>query len=270
VEELYRDATPIEEHHIGRRLVFVKRDDLYGVPPAPPLGKLRGLRRLLRHEYSAGVRLVGCWDTHVSKLGQGVAAECNSLGHMRCIVAFSAKAADPVPIQFTQAATLGAELLRLKPNHVDICFAQARKAVSARGGVMLPFGLESSDAVDAIADEAAQVPREYTERGTVVLCCGSGVTVSGLIRGLRGHPRRFVGISSGRSVERIARCIRRFVGGVPTNLDLIPAELPYAAVPDATCPFPAHPNYDLKSWVYLERNISKYQPGPILFWNIGS
>jgi 1-aminocyclopropane-1-carboxylate deaminase/D-cysteine desulfhydrase-like pyridoxal-dependent ACC family enzyme len=270
VTKLYFETTPVEEHQIGRRLVFVKRDDLYGVPPAPPLGKLRGLRRLIQREYDRGVRLVGCWDTHFSKLGQGVAAECNSLDGMRAIVAFSSRTDRPIPQQFTVAEALGAELLYIKPNHVDICFAQTRKIVTGRGGVMLPFGLESSEAVEAIADEAARVPVRYSQHGTVVLCCGSGVTVSGLIRGLRGLPRRFVGISSGRSIEKIRRCVSRFVAAVPPNLELIPAEMPYGSAPHTTCPFPTHPNYDLKSWWYLERNVARFTPGPILFWNIGA
>jgi 1-aminocyclopropane-1-carboxylate deaminase/D-cysteine desulfhydrase-like pyridoxal-dependent ACC family enzyme len=267
---LYRDVTPLEEHQVEERTVLVKRDDLYGIPPAPPLGKLRGLRRILRRAYDGGGRLVGCWDTQVSTLGLGVAAECRNYDGLRCVVAFSAKRDERLPPQFAAAHALGAELLRLTPNHVDICFAQTRKQVTGRNGIMLPFGLECQDSVDAVADEARRIPVHCSDGGTIVVCCGSGVTVSGLIRGLRGRPRRIIGVSSGRSIQRIARCVKRYVEDIPSSLELVPASMPYASAPETTCPFPAHPNYDLKAWQHLKERIATFSSGPILFWNIGA
>ena len=45
----------------------------------------------------------------------------------------------PVILLTGKSGQIGAELLRLAPNHVDICFAQARKQVTARCGMMLPY-----------------------------------------------------------------------------------------------------------------------------------
>jgi 1-aminocyclopropane-1-carboxylate deaminase/D-cysteine desulfhydrase-like pyridoxal-dependent ACC family enzyme len=266
---LYREHTPIEEHGLSGRRVFVKRDDLYGVPPAPPLAKLRGLRRVLQREYDRGTRLVGCWDTRVSKLGQGVAAACRGYPGMRCLLAFPARSGEDPPPQLVDARALGAALLPLRPNHIDICVGQARREVTARGGVMLPFGLECQEAVDAVAEEALRTPEECTVSGTLVVCCGSGVTLSGLLKALGAGPARVVGISSGRSIERIARCVRRYVRELPATLQLVPASMPYGAVGSAACPFPAHGNYDLKAWQHLQEHIQDY-PDPILFWNIGA
>ena len=53
---LFREHTPIETHCIRGSVVFGKRDDLFGIDPAPPLAKLRGLRLVLNEAYAGGVR----------------------------------------------------------------------------------------------------------------------------------------------------------------------------------------------------------------------
>lgn len=265
----FREDTPIEEHRVGRRRVFVKRDDLYGLPPAPPLAKLRGLKRVLDREYDRGTRLVGCWDTRVSKLGLGVAVAATAYPGMTCVLAFPTRTGEDAPAHLREARALGAELLPLRPNHVDISVGQARRQVTSRGGVMLPFGLECQEAVDAIAAEASRTGSRYTRNGTLFVCCGSGVTLSGLLIGLPEKPARIVGMSSGRSIRRIQTCIRRYVGDVPRGLELMAAQVPYGSRASAACPFPSHPHYDLKVWEYLSQHADRY-PDPLLFWNIGA
>src|SRR5258708_1566538 len=151
---LFRKHTPVERHRLGRHAVYVKREDLYGRPPAPPLGKLRGLRIVLENAYRQGVRLAGCWDTRVSRPGAGL------------------------------AAALGGELVPVPAGRLNISHAAGRRAIEQRGGWMLPFGLECPEAVAAVAHEAATVPAAFYEGGTVIVCCGSGVTLAGLLRGL--------------------------------------------------------------------------------------
>src|SRR5271170_6829744 len=85
---LFRNDTPIDRYRLARRWVYVKRDDLYAAPPAPPLAKLRGAMSLLTRLYSEGIRLVGCWDTRISALGQGIAACCATFPGMKVIVAY--------------------------------------------------------------------------------------------------------------------------------------------------------------------------------------
>jgi len=267
MKALYREHTPIEEVVVRGVTVFVKRDDLFGRAPAPPLGKLRGMRIVLRDLYESDVRLVGCWDTRVSKLGEGLAAACREFPNMRTIVSYPTRMGTPLPGAVSRAAALGATIRPLRGNHVAICFAQAKRKVEALGGVMLPFGLECQEAVTGVAKEAARIPAELCA-GTVVLCCGSGVTLAGLVTGLKQLPRRFIGISSGRSLAKINACIQRYVAKPPGCVELVEALMPYDSVSIITCPFPAHPNYDLKAWQYLHDNIRRMKP-PILFWNIG-
>lgn len=262
-------STPIETHCLSQRCVLVKRDDLCSSPPAPPLGKLRGLQPILERLVAAGHKTIGCWDTRVSKLGIGLAAFARQFSGVKAIVCYPHLQNGTVPETIKMADSLGAEIVGMRGNHVSICFAQASKTVEGKGGVMLPFGLECEESVNAIAAEAATVPRGMLRNGTVVVSCGSAVTLSGLIKGLYPKPRRIIGISSGRSVSKLRQCLHRFIGNVPDNVTLVPASIPYNDVPNQTCPFPTHANYDLKAWHYLAENINSIA-SPVLFWNIGA
>lgn len=262
-------STPIEVHKVAGRSVFVKRDDLCCDPPAPPLGKLRGLDAIVSSLTANGHRTIGCWDTRVSKLGVGLAAAMRDVRGGRAVFCYPQLKNGPVPETVLLAEALGADIVSMRGNHVSICYAQARKIVEARGGVMLPFGLECAAAVGAVAGEAQSVPARHLANGTVVLSCGSGVTLSGLLRGLRPQPHRVIGISAGRSLAKLRGCVLRYVGEIPRHLVLVPAAVPYDFTCTDCCPFPAHPNYDRKAWRYLSDNIKMLKP-PVLFWNIGA
>lgn len=262
-------STPIEEYRWNRRRIFVKRDDLCCVPPAPPLGKLRGLDRLARRYVAEGAKTIGCWDTRVSKLGQGIAAVARRFEGVNTIVCYPRLKNGPVPDSIKKAEELGAEIVSMRGNHVSICFAQASKIVAERGGVMIPFGMECPESVAAIAAEAHSVPSAVLDKGTVVLSCGSAVTLSGVLQGFDPMPRQVIGVSSGRSLAKLRQCIRRYLGGVPANVTLVPAIMPYDSAPAQECPFPTHPHYDLKAWKFLVDNLRSLTP-PVLFWNIGA
>jgi hypothetical protein len=230
---------------------------------------LRGLRRVIDRLSAQGIFVFGCWDTHFSKLGQGVAALCAARAGLKAIVSYPISNKRGRPPAIVEAERLGAMLLPIPSNHISICYAMARNRIEALGGYMLPFGLECGEAVDAIADAAATVDEVVYANGTVVLSCGSGVTLAGLINGLRARPEKLIGISSGRSLPAIIACLRRHCAQLPSNLELHPAILPYAHELNYPCPFPSHPNYDLKAWQYLEQNLPKLSD-PVLFWNIGA
>jgi hypothetical protein len=89
------------------------------------------------------------------------------------------------------------------------------------------------------------------------------------LRGFSARPHRIVGVSSGRSLDNIRRCVRRYVPEIPKYLDLREAEMPYKTASSYPCPFPSNPYYDLKAWKYLAENRAQFR-GPLLFWNIGA
>jgi 1-aminocyclopropane-1-carboxylate deaminase/D-cysteine desulfhydrase-like pyridoxal-dependent ACC family enzyme len=268
-QNLVLSQTPIEEHLVGRRKVYVKRDDLCCLPPAPPLGKLRGLELVMQRLVAAGQKTIACWDTRFSKLGVGLAAVARQFDGVQAIVCYPQLKNGEVPETIRQSARLGAEIVPMRGNHVSICLAQATRLVNLRHGIMLPFGLDCVESVNAIAAEAHFIPAALLRRATVVLSCGSGVTLAGLLRGLVRMPRQLVGVSSGRSVSKLQQCIRKYVDPIPANVTLVPANMRYDYTPRQHCPFPAHPNYDLKAWKYLVDN-SKSLQSPLLFWNIGA
>ena len=264
---LFRTNTPIERHLLGRSLVFVKREDLYGIAPAPPLGKLRGLRIVLKKVRAKQVHVVGCWDTRYSYLGLGVAAVCAEMKDLQAILGYPVRKGIAEPLWVSRSRDLGAEILRVRGNHPMICHAQTRTVVTDRGGVMLPFGLDCEESVQEVAREAAQISHSLSS-GTVVLSCGSGVSLAGILRGLPFRPARVIGISSGRSVSRIRRCVEKYVGQIPDYVEILPPLMPYDECPAVEAPFPCHPNYDLKAWAYLMKQIRRLEK-PILFWNVG-
>jgi 1-aminocyclopropane-1-carboxylate deaminase/D-cysteine desulfhydrase-like pyridoxal-dependent ACC family enzyme len=266
---LFREETPIESYEINGRTVYVKREDLFGIFPAPPLAKLRGIRALLRRLRAENVRFVGCWDTRVSKLGQGVAAVCALFPGMRCLVSYPTKRGESTPEAITVAKALGAEILPVPGNRINICYGKVRRVVESRGGVMLPFGLECPEAVDAVRQVAQQTPREYLGGGTLVLSCGSGVTLAGLLLGLPVFPARIVALSAGRSLIKLTQCLRRHGAVTPRIVEFHEAQVPYARKLNDPCPFPTHPNYDLKAWKFLTEHVDQYSD-PVLFWNIGA
>lgn len=266
---MFCEHTPIEVHYITGRPVFVKRDDLFGRWPAPPLGKLRGLRLLLEKAHASGVRLVGCWDTRVSKLGQGLAACSTAFPGMKCIISYPIKKGEELPISIQKAGELGAEIYPVRGSRITICYSHVRQYVNDRGGIMLPFGLECPEAIEGVRQEASRTPPELIKDGTLVVCCGSGVTLAGLLSGLPVLPRKIIGKSSGRSLNNILACLRRYVNSIPQCLELHEATMPYSMALSFPCPFPAHPNYDLKAWKFLLNNLHRYSE-PILFWNIGA
>lgn len=265
--DLFLEHTPIEPYRVGDSVIYVKRDDMYGRPPAPPLAKLRGLRLLLAKLHAGGTRLVGCWDTRISKLGLGLAAAVRAFEDMRCVVSYPTKKGVNEPAHVTEAARLGAEIYPVPGGRINVSFSKARRHVESMGGVMLPFGLECREAVDGVREEAARTPAELLQ-GTLVSCCGSGVTLAGLISGLPILPRRIVGISSGRSVANIMACLKRYAAP-PPGLEIHEAQTSYSAAESFPCPFPSHPNYDLKAWKFLVTNRHAF-PEPLLFWNIGA
>jgi 1-aminocyclopropane-1-carboxylate deaminase/D-cysteine desulfhydrase-like pyridoxal-dependent ACC family enzyme len=264
----FNEHTPIETYRVRGRNVFVKRDDLFAAPPLPPLGKLRGLQIVLEDLVRNGARCVGCWDTRISKLTQGVAVLGALYESLRTIVSYPARDGEPLPEPIRVAAEYGAELYPVRGNFPRIAWSQAKRYVESRGGVMLPFGLECAEAVDAIAREASTVPEQCYAGGTIVLCGGSGVTATGLLRGLRSAPSRMLIVSSGRSPAQIARTMARYVA-VPDYVRIVPPIMPYDQAARTPCPFPAHPNYDVKAWGYLVDRIDRRQEA-VLFWNVGA
>lgn len=265
---MLHEHTPIERHEVRGREIWVKRDDLVALPPAPPIAKLRGIADLLSRAASRGYTLVGCFEARVSRIGHGLAAACAARQGLRCIVAYPKIKGQPPPASVMAAANLGARILPIPSNFVAICYRQAARVVGHEGGWMLPFGFECPEAIAAVAREAETIPTHYIEDGTLVVSCGSGVTLAGILCGLRWKPKRVVGVSVGRSVANIERCLDRSRIKVPAILEIRAPTRPFHEPATLDCPFSCDVHYDLKAWEVLVQELDSF-PDPILFWNVG-
>jgi 1-aminocyclopropane-1-carboxylate deaminase/D-cysteine desulfhydrase-like pyridoxal-dependent ACC family enzyme len=264
---LYREHTPIEEYVLAGRIVRVKRDDMFSLPPAPALAKLRGIRSILQTLATRGIQTVGCFQTRVSNIGHALAAACQEFSGLTCVVVYPQSKNHPLPASVDRARELGARVCPIRSNVLPICYAQAKRLLSEENGVLLPFGMECKEAVEAVAVEASLLPASACRNATVIVPCGSGVTLAGILRGLPARPKRVVGVSSGRSVPKIRACVRRYIEAID-EVDFVEPAMSYYESPSVSCPFPAHPHYDLKAWAYLSEHIGLF-PDPVLFWNVG-
>jgi 1-aminocyclopropane-1-carboxylate deaminase/D-cysteine desulfhydrase-like pyridoxal-dependent ACC family enzyme len=259
-------STPIERYYIKRRRVWVKRDDLFC--KTPPVAKTRGLRRLLKRLVREKCGLVGCFQSRVSDVGHAVAVVAREFPGIEVLVGVVGGPGGGVSSATTHARALGAEVVLLKPNVGNVCHAQISRIVQRRNGFMIPFGFEFREAVEGVEHEARSVDEKLSAGGTVVLCCGSGVTLAGLLRGLPGRPRKVLAVSCGRTEKRIAACVARHATWDKQLIEFVPPIMPYAIPCDCPCPFPCNRFYDRKAWRVLTERMSELTQ-PVLFWNVG-
>lgn len=277
-KDMFLENTPIEEYKLGSETVYVKREDLYGQDPMPPLAKLRGIRIVLKDLSEQNVKTIGVLDTRVSKSGQGVAAVRNFYyPNMSLVLGYPITRSDySTPIQHQKAASLGAFLSPQQATRQSIMYYKFRHIVEDLGGVMLPHGLPFKETAKSVAEEIKTVPKELLT-GTIVLIVGTGTILAGILIGLAEEKDiNIVGISAGKStnvqvnnINRIVSEVMPFCGNVTGRVKLLNPIMDYSIADTYSCPFPSHPNYDRKAWHWMSEHIDELKK-PILFWNIGA
>lgn len=270
MKNIIRDNTPIEKYLIGEgKEVFVKREDLCVVPPAPALAKLRGVHKRLLSLKGRGINLVGVLDTRISKSAWGVAYLAREMGIK--VVAYypHLKAYTEVPMNQRKAQEMGAEVYPLKGGRTAVVYSWAKKDIEGRGGYMMPMGLVVKESINAVSEEAKRIPQKYLG-GSIVLCVGSGMTIAGVALGLADKVKTIYGISVGMSTDRQRKKIKDTGGfSLPQNVKLIlPDGVNYYDFEETETPFSSSPYYDKKAWVWMLKNWEKISK-PLIFWNIG-
>ena len=275
-ESLFREHTPIKKYNLKGRDIYVKRDDLFGIHPAPPLAKLRGTKLILEKLQSKGINTVGISDSRVSKAGQGLAVLCSYRDPpMTAIVAYP-KYKNQVELYPQQkiAQKCGAELYPIRANMTSVMYYQARNYVEKQcDGYMMPKYLICNETVQNVAKEAQGVPEDLLG-GSLVICAGSGTITAGVICGLKKLPEQIFVISVGahrNKRQTILRLLYKYgrYFALPPQLKVIIYPIDYYEEEIGDCPFPVHPNYDAKAWKWLKDNLEILKD-PILFWNIGA
>lgn len=151
-----------------------------------------------------------------------------------------------------EAHKAGAKIIQVPHGYLSNIKAKAKKYCSLSGAFLLPFGLESELAFDAIAARAAKVQEQIGDLDEVWCVAGSGVLVRGLQRGL--NAKRFRVVQIGRALSK------KDIGAA----ELFIHKLDFSQDARVKPPFPSCSNYDAKAWEY----VMKYGKGRKLFWNV--
>jgi len=147
-----------------------------------------------------------------------------------------------------EAASAGARIVEVPAGYMSVVSARARLYSQAAQAKLLPFGLDDSRFIEALAHVATSLPIKPTEVWTVA---GSGV----LSRALqRAWPE--------------ARFFAVQVGTVPDvgTATLLTAPERFEQDAKEPPPFPSCSNYDAKAWRFVRRHAT---PGAC-FWNVSA
>jgi 1-aminocyclopropane-1-carboxylate deaminase/D-cysteine desulfhydrase-like pyridoxal-dependent ACC family enzyme len=284
--------TPIEVYQIGKRDIYVKREDLCAPTGWPPFSKIRGLWAYLSRRKAEGLHTVGYVETSISMAGWGVCCAAVELGIKPVIF-------DP---QFTTVrpehklldyhrkqwnSFESADIIGIPAGRAKVNWYQARATLATRYGTkgveLLPLGIPLEETVMEAAhqyDIACVEMISLTGRlpGTTICCVGSGTIFAGLLQAhAKVNPRgRLIGVMcrKGNKEQKLAQCYKKagvMRGGLLGGWDfasIVDQGWQYTEPSTLPCPFPCHPYYDLKAWQYLGSG-TYYAPEPILFWNIG-
>lgn len=260
------EVTPIEEYNLNGHDVWVKRDDLFLAshqPLVPALAKLRGAKIVLQKMKEEGITKIACYDTRISKSGQGIAFLCQELG-LHCAVGFpKLKAQTELNEPQKKAKEMGAEVWSVQAGRTAPCYAAFKREALHRGYTVLPLGITFKET----AQEVAKIAEAETEKfNTIVVSTGTGTIATGIAMGTKAT---VFGISCGMNVTKQRKRSNAIAGDFLANLDLVPTKYDYyEKVYSSSCPFPSSPYYDQKAWVWMLEHFGLLRQ-PVLFWNIG-
>lgn len=227
---------PIVETHQG---ILVVRDDLY-----PGGTKARYLADLFA---KPGVQEL-VYASPAEGGAQTALAHCAREAGKRATI-FVAKRAEPHP-RALMAKALGATVVQVSPGYLSVTQSRAKAYCAETGATLVPFGADTPEAVERIAEAARCL---YLSPAEVWCAAGSGVLARGLALAWP-NARRFV-VQVGRDVEP----------GEVAGAEIIPHRLKFGQRCSMLPPFPSDPHYDAKAWEICQ---SVPHAGPALFWNV--
>jgi len=243
--------TPVESFAIGKRSVYVKREDL--CCPAPSFSKLRGVKA---HIQCRDETVIGVLDTFHSKAGWGTSLICEGLSK-KCIVFYPVYRNNPGMQDFQRKAqNLGADIIGIDAGRSCILYHYARNILSEKypKSYMMPNALKLNWIVSVSSGTiAAGVVKGLVEMGA----CDSVKVV--LHQGYS------------RSKDALLKYVSSYTqSNIDFKIEAIDEGYGYAISVSCPCPFPCNSYYDLKAWNWLRNNIQEISTNRILFWNIGS
>lgn len=265
-----REFTPIEE----RRGLLLKRDDLFCPFGKGDVngGKLRQCMMLLMRNEPRSV--VTACSIH-SPQAPICAAACEALG-IECTILYggtNAKSLSSMPMPLLAKRHKAKVVIAAKSGRHNVLYAKARQIASETGAFVVEYGFNMDGDREAIIGSVASQVANLPDVERLCVTCGSGITASGILEGIRMHGRR-VGelhlFATAPSRERrIAEAARGFGGKIVFHDMFHDKGFVYEKrEPLSFDGIRLHPNYEAKSMKrMLQDGISL---DGTAFWIVGS
>jgi hypothetical protein len=165
---------------------------------------------------------------------------------------FVADRAKPHP-RALMAKRLGAQVVLVKPGYLNVVQARAQTYCQRTGAALVPFGADTPEAIQTIADAARETGVEPAE---VWCASGSGVLARGLALAFPKARRHVVQVGRELGPDDVAGA----------TIHVYPRSFSQRA--EITPPFPSDPHYDAKAWHLCRLAQPPCPKGPVLFWNV--
>lgn len=149
-----------------------------------------------------------------------------------------------------EAARLGAKVVPVSPGYLSVVQARARAYCERTGAKLAPFGIDTPEAIAAIAKAALATGFEPDE---VWCAAGSGVLARGLAMAWPNARRHVVQV--GREL------LPADVAGATIHVH----PLAFGQALNGKALFPSDPHYDAKAWEICK---ARHGAGRVLFWNV--
>lgn len=162
----------------------------------------------------------------------------------------------------TEAAEdMGATIVRHTPGYSTVIAARAREAAEQPGRYLIPFNMETPEAIEYTRAQVVNVPQDAAR---VVVPVGSGMNLAGILHGLADHSLDVPVLGVIVGSDPTAVLDEYAPEGWRERVELVTSDLPYATdAPEHTLGGVAlHPTYEAKCLPYL-------QPGDLL-WIVGA
>lgn len=164
------ELTPVEQHGD----LWLKRDDLYVSPGGAIGGKARTAHAIAVAGGGRGLVTAGSKSSPQTSIVARIGA---ALGlPVRIHTPYGAPG-----LEIEDAVAAGAERVCHTPGYNNVIAARAREDAERLGWTLVPYGMETQEAVVQTARQTANIPQEVRR---VVIAVGSGLSVAGVIAGL--------------------------------------------------------------------------------------
>ena len=162
---------------------------------------------------------------------------------------FVAKRAQPHP-RALMAKALGATVYQVSPGYLSVVRKRAQDYCAETGAVHAPFGLNTPEAIETIADAGRMTGIEPDE---VWCASGSGVLARSLALAFPKARRHVVQVGRDLTPDEVA--------GATIHVH----PLKFGQTCRSAVPFPSDPHYDAKAWEIAK---ARREAGLVLFWNV--